>query len=160
MPLPEEQLDNLSKAVQSHERRVKELRDLIRLAEEEIAVHEVLIELAGNDKLMAMFSNCYDDPDSASQLARNPSEYLREQEVALPQELKLNLGTEKNSSDRLMGELRRGAWNITVLWDREAGFSAIPDTRRLRQLSIPVHLPEPADGDEGSSKGLESQADV
>jgi hypothetical protein len=130
MPLPEEHLDRLRESVKSHEQRLAELRDTIRVAEEEAAVHEALLELARNQGLIEAVAQLHDDPHS--NFAQDPLSHCREQKIPLPEGVSLN-PVDKKTPDRITANVRRGDWDVEVVWDRDRGFAAMPVTQGIRQ---------------------------
>jgi hypothetical protein len=135
MPLPEEQLDRLREGAKSHGRRLAQLHEVVRLAEEEAAVHQVLLDLATNASLIAAIGNCYDDPELVSRFARDPAEYCRRHDIQLPEGVMFHSVAADSLPTGLAAQVRRGAWEVQVAWDRDEGFSSRPDTRRVRQVT-------------------------
>jgi hypothetical protein len=128
----------LREQTESHTKRLQELRELIRRAEEEAAVHEALVNLAQDDRVLATVMEHCDDPDLVilrvgDQLKRALLAGRRH-----PQVVSLDLSEGRRTHDRITAYLYCGEWVIEVGWDREKGFIAIPDTRRLRRLAAAV----------------------
>jgi hypothetical protein len=111
MTLPKEHLDWLSEAVGNHERRRAQLREGIRLAEEEAAFQEVLLDLAHNDRLIDALGELYEDVSLTSKFARGPLGYCREENIPLPEGVRLRVPN-KTSSRQLrvhLGHVARSA---------------------------------------------------
>ena len=128
MPLPQEHLVGLQEHVESLERRLAELRHVIRVAQEETDVNEALLGLARNERLIALVGQMYDDSGLSSKFARDPLTYARKEKIEIPEGVTLNAVDEAGRSTRLTANLRRGAWDVEVVWDRDGGFSARPRT--------------------------------
>jgi len=123
MPLPSEHLADLDARLESHEQRLEELRETIRRAEEEAAVHEVLLELAQNEKLIEAVGEAHDDP--GAKFAQDPHAHCHEQKIPLPDGVSLN-PVDRENPHRMTAVVRRGDWEVEVVWDRERGFAARP----------------------------------
>jgi hypothetical protein len=134
MPLPTPQLVALRGGINGHERRLARLREFIRLAEEEAAVHEALLALARNDRLLAAFGDLHEDAGLTSRFARDPQGYCRQEHIRLPEGVTLHPAERVEASVRLTGLLRHGAWEVEFTWDQEGGFSATP------RNELPVEL--------------------
>lgn len=119
MAIPSRQRAELRLGVAEHERRIAELRAVIRMAEEEIAVHETLVALSREEPVTAALDGVPVDAQ------------------ALPEGVTLEDGDAV--AGRVTGRVRRGGWEVAVGWDRDGGFFAAPDTTRLRlwQGAIP-----------------------
>ena len=138
MSLPEEQLDWVRESIVGHERRIAQLREGIRLAEEEIGFHEVLLDLGHNDRLIEVIGELYDDTDLTSRFARDPLGYCREEDAPLPEGVTLTVSAvdpEKGRSARLAIDVRYGAWAMEIVWDPEDGWFASPSTGPAEVLS-------------------------
>jgi hypothetical protein len=139
MPLPDEHLDWLREHIADHERRLAQLREGIRLAEEEAGFHEVLLDLARNDQLIeAAVRELYDDTDVTSPFARDPIGYCREQGIPLPEGVTLRVSAvdrEEGRSARLTVDVRYGPWAGEIFWDPVDGFNARPSTGPAEVLS-------------------------
>jgi hypothetical protein len=159
MPVPAEHVAALHHNVEQHERRLAELRKVIHFAEEEAAVHEALIALARNDRLIAAAGEYCDDATLVSAFAADPHGRLQREGIVLPEGVTFDAIAEDESSSRLAAQLRCGVWNVEVGWERERGFFAIPDTRRLRQLPAVVSFVDTA-GIDDEQQGVKSVSDA
>lgn len=127
MPLPKEQLAALREGIQAHELRIAELRSTIRSAEDEIGLHEALIELVGAEWFAPELGELYEDSDLFDKLAENPPGYLEERSLSLPEGLTLvGVLSRKEPSTRVTAFLGYGDWNVEAIWDHAAGFYARP----------------------------------
>jgi hypothetical protein len=147
--LPEEHLAGLRESVEDHERRLAQLREGIRLAEEEAAVHEALLDLARNERLIRLLGKMHEDSSLFSRFARDPLGCCQEENVSLPKCITLN-ALEKEAPTRLTGNVRHGSWDVEVAWDREGGFSARPLSGEPSNEIQPLNLP-PRDRPESDS---------
>jgi len=138
LSLQEEQLDWVREGIAGHERRIAQLRAGIRLAEEEIGFHEVLLDLGRNHRLIEAIGELYDDTDLTSRFARDPHGYCREEDISLPEGVTLTVSTvdrKEGRSARLAIDVRYGLWAMEIVWDPETGFSASPAMGPAEALS-------------------------
>jgi hypothetical protein len=139
MPIPEEHVTALQQDVTSHERRIAQLREGIRLAEEEVALHEVVLDLARNDQLMAAVGELYEDSALTAGFATDPVGHLQHKKVSLPQGVTLSPIDTEGPSPRLIARVRRGSFDVEVVWEREAGFfvrPALPPEPPFRNVAV------------------------
>jgi len=103
-------------------RKIDELRDEIRLAQDELAIHEVVVELARNESLMGLVAELYDD-NGKSRFAADPEGHSKSLGVKLPENVALSpVVTDSSPTGRLVARIRRGSLDMEVVWDAEAGF--------------------------------------
>jgi hypothetical protein len=98
LSLPDEHLDWLREHGATHVRRLAELREGIRLAEEEAAFQELLLDLAQNDRLFEALGELYNDAELTSRFARDPLGYGREENILLPEGVTLSAVDRKGRS--------------------------------------------------------------
>jgi hypothetical protein len=148
--IPSEHATLLVRSIEAHESRVAELRGLIRMAEQEAALHEAIIRLSRDDELMRLVSkHC-----NGGQI-----ELLDGTEAVaatLPENATLKAPRADDTSGSLTAELTCGDWSVTVGWHPESGFYAAPDTRfitvhRVTVASIDVGRRAQARADESDA---------
>jgi len=110
--------------IRAHDQRLNELRQAIRAAEDEISIHEALIALARNHRLVAAVEELHDKQAQPSQFATDPQAYCTEQGILLPEGVTLNPLDTTGSSARMTAVLRRAGREVQVRWDSKTGFSA------------------------------------
>jgi hypothetical protein len=110
--------------IRAHDQRLDELRQAIRAAEDEISIHEALIALARNHRLVAAVEELHDMQAQPSQFATDPQAYCTEQGILLPEGVTLNPLDTTGSSARMTAVLRRAGCEVQVRWDSKTGFSA------------------------------------
>jgi hypothetical protein len=141
--LPERHLAGLRESVENHQRRLAQLREGIRLAEEEVAVHEAILDLAGNEQLITLLANMYEDRDLTARFARDPVGFCHEGSISLPGCVTLN-AVDEAAPTRLTANVRYGTWDVEILWDREMGFSARPlagqPSNEVQPLTLPTAI--------------------
>jgi hypothetical protein len=121
MNTPEELHAALAKDIASHVQRIDKLKEIVRLAEEEIAFHEALIELSDNKSLIEAIGDLLESPSSPS-LSSDPRQYCADKGIALPEGVSLEPADASGSPNRVMAKVRRGAIEAQVVWDQGAGF--------------------------------------
>lgn len=126
--LPENQIAALREGVQAHEQRVADLERAIRVAEEEIVVQRMLIELAQDDQLTSALGELYASPTRAWKDPRDLVQYWREQGIILPDGATLQSVSMRDDSTSLTLRLLYGEWELEVRWDSERGFAVRPRT--------------------------------
>lgn len=139
MAIPEEHVTALRQDVASHERRIAQLREGIRLAEEEVALHEALLDLARNDQLMAAVGDLYDDSALTAGFAIDPAGHLQEKKVPLPDGVTLSPIDTEGPTPRLIARVKRGSFDMEVVWERETGFflrQALPPEPPFRNVAL------------------------
>jgi hypothetical protein len=142
MALPPEQVASLRDGIEAHTQRITELREWIKLAEEEISLHEALRDFVGDERLGAALGEVFDKPALTSELARDPLRYCREKDVVLPEGLTLAaVETRAEPSTRLTAHLTYGAWDVEAVWDSEAGFFARPRRTGLGDGRVSLMTP-------------------
>src|SRR5512132_2332889 len=142
MSLPKEQLTALRECAEAHQRRITDLREWIRVAEEEIRLHELLRDFIRNDRVVAVLGRFFDDSKLLVEFAGDPLRYSREEGVTLPEGLTLN-GAEatEDPAPRVTAYLTYGAWNVEAIWDREGGFYARPRRGRVGSGNLDLVIP-------------------
>jgi len=133
--LPNEHLNGLRDHVDNHVRRLAQLREGIRLAEEEAAFQEVVLDLARNDRLFEALGELYNDAELTSTVARDPLGYVRKEDIPLPEGVTLSAVDREGRTPRLVAHVRYGAWAMEVGWDREDGFFASHPTGPAAAMS-------------------------
>ena len=105
------------KDVYSHGRRIEDLRRLIEVAEDEIAIHVAVLELAGSDQLVSAIAGSGDD-ENVTDLAR----YCAENSVGPPEGVSFGPRTGDGATTRFTAEIRRGGALMQITWGPDIGF--------------------------------------
>jgi hypothetical protein len=139
MSLPDEHAAALRDDVVAHERRITQLRAGIRLAEDEIELHEVILDLARNEQLIAAVGELYESSGLTSKFASDPQRHCEEQKITLPEGVTLTAIAGEAPSPRLTARVRRGAWDMEIVWERDVGFvvrPALPPEPRFTNVEV------------------------
>jgi hypothetical protein len=134
VPLPEHQINALREGTESHESRLTVLNNVIRLATEEAAFHQALVDLARNERLASAISDYYDGKPEASQFGIDPTEYCRRESIMLPEGVTLE-PIIRHEGNGLVANVHRGAWEFEISWLPDRGFTSMLNTQALRQWS-------------------------
>ncbi|MDF9749193.1 hypothetical protein [Arthrobacter sp. ES3-54] len=116
----------LEKDVIEHQLKIAQLRERIRIAEDEIELHEVVLELTRNRRLIDAISEFSDVGSSASNFVRDPLQYCREENIPLPEGVTLYPPNSYDPSHLPTARVRRGMWDMEIIWDGETGFLMRP----------------------------------
>jgi len=135
--VPKEHLDRLRKELTGHERRLSQLRESIRLQQEEIRLHETVIRLGQDGHLLAALGQIYDDPELISEVSRNPRDYFERKGVAVPQGAKVEVANSSPQATRIEARIEQGLYRYIVEWERGSGFA-------LTATAAPSRPPETA----------------
>ena|SRR5438132_14136287 len=135
MSLSAEHRAKLRELGEDHERRIHALQSVIRAAQQELAVHEVLLGLVHNEALIAALGELHVDSDHRAKAARDPVRYCAEHGISLPPEVTVHPVQGSGPSMLLSASVRVGDCEIEVVWDREAGFNARPLRGYRRDLA-------------------------
>lgn len=116
----------LEKDVISHQLKIIQLREKIRIAEDEIELHEVVLELARNRRLIEAISDFSEVGSSSSKFVHDPLQYCREENIPLPEGVTLYPPNSYDPSHLPTARVRRGIWDMEIVWDGETGFLMRP----------------------------------
>lgn len=116
----------LEKDIMSHQLKIAQLREKIRIAEDEIELHEVVLELARNRRLVEAVGEFSGAGNSPSDFARDPLQYCREENISLPEGVVLYPADSYEPSHLPTARVRRGVWDMEVVWDGKMGFLVRP----------------------------------
>src|SRR3569833_1348972 len=121
MPLPHSQLAMFHRDLASHEQRVYQLREGIRLAQEEIEFHQLLLNLTQDPRILTILDELHDRPDLIKELSADPMQYVQQRGVSLPDGGLLGV-----QGGDITLRLRTNAWGMNVGWSVKKGFWADP----------------------------------
>jgi len=125
MPIPGKQLQQLNAALDGHAKRNENLKDQIKHMQEEVLVHETLLNLGRDSKLLGALNTLVDDPKAASNIAERADTYFAEKGVKFPPGTKLRV---KGGSSQLVieADIKQGHFEYKAVWEQSNGFSSAP----------------------------------
>ena len=125
MPIPGKQLQQLNAALNGHEKRIESLKDQIKNMQEEIVVHETLLNLGRDSNLIGALNNLLDDPKLAGNIAERADSYFAEKGVKFPTGTKLKV---KGGGSQLVieADIKQGHFEYKAVWEQGDGFSTAP----------------------------------
>jgi|SRR5450759_456680 hypothetical protein len=121
MPLPEDQVRALKVELANHDKSVSRIKRSIDNLQAELVVHQTLIGLGRNPRLLQVLNDMSDHPERAGKVA-NPVAYLAEKSIGLPQGTTVIVT--KSDSDSVVAEahFKQGGLDYRVEWDSKKGF--------------------------------------
>jgi hypothetical protein len=122
MPLPEEQVRALRVELDRHEKTVSRIRKSIADLQAELVVHETLLGLGRNPKLIGVLNEMHDHPERAGRVA-NPVAYLTDKGVTLPSGTRVIVTKSDSHSVLADADFKQGPIDYRVQWDSAKGFS-------------------------------------
>lgn len=123
---------DLRHLIGAHERRLLDLREALQLAEEEVELHEVLLNLARNERIEQTLGSLLAQWELSQELASDPIAFCRSRGITLPEGVRLNAVELDERESRLAMHLGYGNWNVEVMFDREGRLAVMP--RRGQQI--------------------------
>jgi hypothetical protein len=122
MPLPDEQARALKAELDNHERNISKIRKSIQNLQAELLVHETLLAMGRNPKLIEVLNDMYDHPELAGKVADLAS-YLADKNITLPPGTTISVI--KSDSHSIVGEahFKLGGFDYKGQWDSNKGFS-------------------------------------
>jgi hypothetical protein len=122
MSLSDSQLAAIRSGEEGHALRIAELSARIRRAQEEIAVHEALLDFIRSDQVLALLADLNDSDALAVTIAEDPFDFIRDRQLPLPEGMALNaVEFAADPNARLIAYFSYGSWNLEAIWDREGG---------------------------------------
>lgn len=106
----------------SHRRRVDDLKRLIQVAQDEIAIHEAVLELAQNDAIISAV-NDFGSSAEVQQQGFDLAKHLDAHNISIPPGVTfVPMEGDDGTSPTLRAEVRRGAALMLITWGPEIGF--------------------------------------
>lgn len=128
MALQTKQLDRLREDLKVHETRMSELQKQVSMLQDEIKVHDWIVRLGRNEKLMKKLDEYSANPDSAQSVAGKELETAKREGIELPPGCRVSV-TRDAGSVNIFLEASQGKIPYTLTWNSRTGFSSGPDRR-------------------------------
>jgi len=123
MPISEETSAGLRKDLDSHSRRIEELRRLVEVAEDEIAIHEAVLELGRNERIISAIEELRNgEANSRNEILADFGRYCAEQGVPTPAGVIFVPAGSYDELFPLRAEVRRGHAAMEIIWAPDIGF--------------------------------------
>jgi hypothetical protein len=123
MPISEETSTALRKDLHSHSRQIEELRRLVEVAEDEIAIHEAVLELGRNERLISAIEELRNsEPDSWNEVLADFGPYCAQQDIPIPAGVTFVAAGADDNPLPLRAEVRRGRAVMEIIWAPDIGF--------------------------------------
>ena len=136
MALSEQDASSLRDAINGHEHRILELRTAIAEVQAELGIHEALLQLARNERLIAALDEL-GDAEIVERLAADPEGFCQRENIRLPSGVSIRSGKASSPTARATALVSAGEWEIEVIWDRERGFTSKPRKGPTRAIVVP-----------------------
>jgi hypothetical protein len=139
VPKLEDATQALRKDLNSHDGRIEELRHLVEIAEDEIAIHEAVLELGRNERLVSAI-NEFGSSDSGlrNEIPPDFAQYCTEQEIPIPAGVSFVPVGADDEPLPLKAEVRRGRAVMEIIWAPDIGFVG---SGLIPQLSFIINAP-------------------
>lgn len=124
MPKLEGTAGRLRKDLHLHDGRINELRRLVGIAEDEIAVHETVLELGRNERLVSAINELGSgDSGLRKEIPPDFARYCAEQDIPIPAGVTfVPIGADDDEPLPLTAEVRRGRAVMEIIWAPDVGF--------------------------------------
>jgi hypothetical protein len=123
MPLPTNQLTDLRGRRKVHSQRIAELRKQIGFLQKEIEVHETIVSLLTNTKVLSALNELYEDQQTAKSFTGREKSFLKRTGVELPRGSHVAISEGADGSLRVRLDVSNSSGlPYTLEWDSKAGF--------------------------------------
>lgn len=79
MPIPEEHMKNLKNDLIVHKKRLLNLQRDIKHIQEEIDVHEMILELGNDEKIIAVLNELYEKPKLVKNIIKDTNTFFKKE---------------------------------------------------------------------------------
>jgi hypothetical protein len=139
MSRSEETSTALRKDLHAHSRRIEELRRLVEVAEDEIAIHEAVLELGRNERIISAIEELRNgETDSRNEIIADFGRYCAQEGIPLPAEVTFVSAAAPDELFPLRAEVRRGSAVMEIIWAPDSGFVG---RALIPQLSFIINAP-------------------
>lgn len=117
-------LEQLRPEQPDHAKRSQALNNLLADAESETVLHETLIKLGQDPKILAALGEIYDKPELANQLQSDPGTFTQARGIQLPAGMTITATHSAPHSAGVSAHYQAGRLQIRMQWDTENGFTS------------------------------------
>ena len=123
MTISKETSTGLRKDLYSHSRRIEELRRLVEVAEDEIAIHEAVLELGRNERIISAIEELSSgETSSRNEIIGDFGRHCAQQGMPLPAGVTFVPAGTDDEPLPLRAEIRRGHAVMEIIWAPDIGF--------------------------------------
>ena len=139
MPISKETSTALRKDLHSHNRRIEELRRLVEVAGDEIAIHEAVLELGRNERIISAIGELRNgETDSRNEIIADFGRYCAQEGISIPAGVTFVSADTPDEPFPLRAEVRRGRAVMEIVWAPDIGFGG---RGLIPQLSFTINAP-------------------
>ncbi|MEE1822431.1 hypothetical protein PUR61_09535 [Streptomyces sp. BE20] len=137
MSSPEEQRRKLERDLRQHEHRADRINEEIRNLNNELRIHNVILSLGRDKKLLNLLDQLRDDEVLARKSREIGRSFFEQQGVELPPEIQVVTGAPTGQGARIRGVFLDDAGReYEVVWDSQRGFDVHPEVRAKNPLDL------------------------
>ena len=123
MPKSDDTSTALRRDLHAHTARIKELRHLVELAQDEIAIHEAVLGLGDNERLVSAINEIgSSETGSRDEIFHDLGQYCNEKDIPIPEGVTFVPASADDAPLPLKAEIRRGRAAMEIIWAPEIGF--------------------------------------
>lgn len=126
MPIPEEHMKNLKNDLIVHKKRLLNLQRDIKHIQEEIDVHEMILELGNDEKIIAVLNELYEKPKLVKNIIKDTNTFFEKRGAIIPPNATLFVKSKDEKSVVVEAHFKQGPYVFKMIWDSNKGFSLVP----------------------------------
>lgn len=133
--------NQLNRTLEEHELAKAKLETLREQVQTEIEMHELLLSLGRNERLLGYFENLEEDFSRAASLRESSFSDEELHSMQIPTGVSFEVGPDAESLADIRMLVRHRTWLIEIVWNRQHGLVARP-IEGLRGASLASLSPE------------------
>ena len=123
MPVPQNQLDQLNAGLQDHDKRLASLEATQTDISSEIEVHNIVLQVGRDPKVLAMLGDVHDNPALADQIKSDPQGFVQSRGIQLPPGATITANMPTPHSAVVSADYHIGRFQFSLQYDKDKGFS-------------------------------------
>ncbi len=124
MPIPQNQLDQLNADLPNHEQRLASLKTAVADMQSEIEVHNVILQIARDPKILKALADVHDNPAIADQIGKDPQGFVQSRGIHLPPGTTITVSKPGSQSAAVSANFQIGRFRVGLQYDTVNGFSS------------------------------------
>ncbi|QUC61504.1 hypothetical protein IOD14_34575 [Streptomyces sp. A2-16] len=142
MPSQDEKRHRLENDLRQHTHRVECIQDELRNLNNELRIHNILLSLGRNEKLLALLDRLRDDEGLMREARKGGRSFFEERGVELPSEIQTVTSAPTNQGTKFRGIFLDDAGReFEVAWDTHNGYGGMhPELREARKKPLNLSL--------------------